>query len=434
MVRKIRAKLVLRLRAEGLSGRAIAAAHSMSRRSVLAVFAAADREGVSWDDIAQQDDDAVYALLFPGRGEHQSVYAQPDWAVTHSELSRVGVTLKLLHAEYLDRCETAGEPAMGYDRFCKGYAQHVLIAGAASRVGHKAGQSIEVDWSGPTMHLTDPVTGQHTRVYLFVGCLPFSRYAFVEPTLDMRQDTWLQAHVAMFAWFGGSVPRIIPDNLKTGVIAHPREGEVVLNDSYRELAAHYSAAVLPARVKKPKDKPSVENTVRSIATWVIAKLRDQQVAMEVAFAGPLKIQQRFGALDAAAIANANPESFAELFKQTPAVHRFPGSMAARVQSLAQALLDDWGGDAAAIWTQEEPDGATVLKRLKSLPGFGDQKAKIFLALLGKQCGFGGAGWREASAPYGEEGSHRSVADITSPETLALVRESKRAAKAAAKKL
>ena len=105
-----------------------------------------------------------------------------------------------------------------------------------------------------------------------------------------------------------------------------------------------------------------------------------------------------------------------------------------MQSLAQVLLDDWGGDAAAIWTQEEPDGATVLKRLKSLPGFGDQKAKIFLALLGKQCGFGGAGWREASAPYGEEGSHRSVADITSPETLALVRESKRAAKAAAKKL
>lgn len=166
---------------------------------------------------------------------------------------------------------------------------------------------------------------------------------------------------------------------------------------------------------------------------LIGMLLDQQVAMEVAFAGPLKIKQRLGALDAAAVANANPEAFAELFKQTPAVHRFPGSMAARVQSLAQVLLDDWGGDAAEIWTQGEPDGATVLKRIKTLPGFGDQKAKIFLALLGKQCGFRGAGWREASAPYGEEGSHRSVADITSPETLALVRESKRAAKAAAQK-
>lgn len=166
---------------------------------------------------------------------------------------------------------------------------------------------------------------------------------------------------------------------------------------------------------------------------LIGMLLDQQVAMEVAFAGPLKIEQRLGAIDAVSIAAADPEVFAALFKQTPAVHRFPGSMAGRVQALAQAVLDDWGGDAAAIWGSGEPDGATVLKRLKALPGFGEQKARIFLALLGKQCGFDGAGWREASAPYGEEGSYRSVADIVSPETLALVRESKRAAKAAAKK-
>ena len=165
---------------------------------------------------------------------------------------------------------------------------------------------------------------------------------------------------------------------------------------------------------------------------LIGMTLDQQVAMEVAFAGPLKIAQRLGAFDAKSIAEADPEAFAALFKQSPAVHRFPGSMAEREQSLAQALIDDWGGDAAAIWRQADPDGPTVLKRLKALPGFGEQKAKIFLALLGKQCGFGGIGWREASAPYGEQGSYRSVADIVSPETLALVRESKRAAKAAAK--
>jgi uncharacterized HhH-GPD family protein len=108
-------------------------------------------------------------------------------------------------------------------------------------------------------------------------------------------------------------------------------------------------------------------------------------------------------------------------------------MAGRVQTLCRALLDDWDGDASAIWTEGDPDGATVLKRLKALPGFGEQKAKIFLALLGKQRGFDGAGWREASAPYGEEGSFRSVADIVSPETLLKVRETKRAAKAAAKR-
>lgn len=277
MVRRIKAKLVLRLRAEGFSKRRIEA-QGMSRHSVMAVFEAADREGIDYDAVADLEDAEVYARLFPGRGEHDSVHAQPDWDQVHKELAKVGVTLKLLHGEYVDVCRGKGDPAMGYDRFCKSYGHHVLITGAASRVGHKAGQSVEVDWSGKTMRLVDPVTGVVSRVYLFVAALPFSRFAFVEPTLDMKQDTWLRAHVAMFDWFGGSVPRIVPDNLKTGVISHPAEGEVVLNDAYRELAAHYSAAVLPGRVKKPKDKASVENTVGNIATWVIAGLRNQSFA------------------------------------------------------------------------------------------------------------------------------------------------------------
>lgn len=277
MVRKIKAKLVLRLRAQGFTGRQIAA-QGMSRHSVAAVIGAADREGLSWEEVADLDEQAVYARLFPGRGEHVSVHAQPDWEQVHRELARVGVTLKLLHGEYVDDCRAAGAAAMGYDRFCKTYQRHVAVAGAASRVGQKAGQSIEVDWSGKTMALTDPVTGACTRVHLFVATLPFSRFSFVEPTLDMRQDTWLRAHVAMFDAFGGSVPRIVPDNLKTGVIKHPREGEVVLNDAYRELAAHYSAAVLPGRVRKPKDKASVEGTVGNIATAVIAALRHESFA------------------------------------------------------------------------------------------------------------------------------------------------------------
>src|SRR6185312_71915 len=181
-----------------------------------------------------------------------------------------------LHGEYTDACSETGEPAMGYDLFCRTYQRHVLVSGAASRVGHKAGQTVEVDWSGPTMQLADPAGGKPRTVYLFVGCLPFSRYAFVEPTLDIKQDTWLRAHVAMFEAFTGTVPRLVPDNLKTGVIKHPREGEIVLNEAYREMAAHYSAAVLPGRVRAPKDKASVENTVGHVATWVIAGLRQRQ--------------------------------------------------------------------------------------------------------------------------------------------------------------
>ncbi|MET0811701.1 MAG: HhH-GPD-type base excision DNA repair protein [Microbacterium sp.] len=165
---------------------------------------------------------------------------------------------------------------------------------------------------------------------------------------------------------------------------------------------------------------------------LIGMLLDQQVAMETAFAGPLKIRERTGSLDAAALAAYDAEAFAQVFSTTPAVHRFPGSMAARVQALSAAVVDEWGGDAAAIWTQGDPDGATVLKRLKALPGFGEQKAKIFLALLGKQYGYTGAGWREASGSYGDEGSFRSVADIVSADSLTRVREFKRATKAAAK--
>jgi uncharacterized HhH-GPD family protein len=165
---------------------------------------------------------------------------------------------------------------------------------------------------------------------------------------------------------------------------------------------------------------------------LIGMLLDQQIPMETAFSGPLKIEQRVGSIDATTIAGYDPEAFLEVFRTPPSVHRFPGSMATRVQALCAALVQDWGGDAAALWTRGEPDGAEVLRRLKALPGFGEQKARIFLALLGKQYGFTGDGWREASAPYGEEGSYRSVADIVSTESLAKVREHKRAMKAAAK--
>ncbi|MGP5155062.1 IS21 family transposase [Glutamicibacter ardleyensis] len=273
MVRKIKAKRILQLRAEGFSGRTIASSQGISRNSVAEVFNAADAASRSWDELKDLNEEEAYQLLFPGRSEHESVFVQPDWSKTHKELAKVGTNLKLLHAEYADQAKASGAAFMGYDRFCKSYQRHVLEHGATSRVEHKAGISVEVDWSGPTMSLHDPVTGQRSTVYLFVACLPFSRYAFVEPCLDMKQDSWMLCHAAMFTAFGGSAPRIVCDNLKTGVIKHPAEGEIVLNDAYRHLAEHYSAAVLPGRVRKPKDKSSVENTVGHVATWVIASLR-----------------------------------------------------------------------------------------------------------------------------------------------------------------
>lgn len=161
-------------------------------------------------------------------------------------------------------------------------------------------------------------------------------------------------------------------------------------------------------------------------------LLDQQVTMESAFAGPEKIRSRIGSIAPSAIAAHDPQGFVEVFKERPAVHRFPGSMAARVQALAETVERDWGADASRIWTEGDPDGKEVLRRLQELPGFGEQKAKIFLALLGKQCGLQAPGWREAAGHYGQPGAFLSVADIVDPESLAKVRASKQAAKAAAK--
>src|SRR5882757_7683049 len=172
---------------------------------------------------------------------------------------------------------------------------------------------------------------------------------------------------------------------------------------------------------------------RSPLAALVGMLLDQQVPMEWAFSGPYTIARRLGAddLDAHAIAAYDPEAFAALLSEKPAVHRYPGSMAKRVQQLSQYLVDEYGGAAAAVWTGVE-DGAELLARLKALPGFGEQKARIFLALLGKQYGVRPPGWRAAAGAYGDQGSFRSVADITGPESLAKVRAFKQEAKAAAK--
>ena len=165
---------------------------------------------------------------------------------------------------------------------------------------------------------------------------------------------------------------------------------------------------------------------------LIGMLLDQQVPMETAFAGPKKIADRIGAVDAHQIAEYDPEKFIALCSETPAVHRFPGSMAKRIQALAQVIVDDYDGDAAAVWTAGNPDGREVLLRLKRLPGFGDQKARIFLALLGKQHGLTATGWRAAAGDYGKADARMSIADVRDAESLGKVRSYKKQAKAAAK--
>ncbi|MFE2544162.1 HhH-GPD-type base excision DNA repair protein [Actinacidiphila glaucinigra] len=172
---------------------------------------------------------------------------------------------------------------------------------------------------------------------------------------------------------------------------------------------------------------------RSPLAALVGMLLDQQIPMEWAFSGPWTIAQRMGRddLDAGEIAAFDPEAFSELLSQKPAVHRYPGSMAKRVQQLCQYLVEHYDGDAGGVW-RDVSDGRELLARLNELPGFGKQKAQIFLALLGKQLGVTPEGWREAAGAYGERDSHRSVADITGPESLDKVRAFKQEQKRAAK--
>lgn len=182
-----------------------------------------------------------------------------------------------------------------------------------------------------------------------------------------------------------------------------------------------------------QDPDADELLGRSPLAALIGMLLDQQVPMEWAFKGPRTIAGRLGTddPDAHEIAAYDPEKFAALLSAKPAVHRYPGSMAQRIQQLCQYLVEHYDGDAAAVWEGVE-SGGELLRRLKDLPGFGAQKAQIFLALLGKQLGVRPQGWREAAGPYGEPKSFRSVADITGPESLAKVRAHKQELKAAAK--
>ncbi len=162
---------------------------------------------------------------------------------------------------------------------------------------------------------------------------------------------------------------------------------------------------------------------------LVGMLLDQQYPMEQAFRGPWKLKERFGTLDPEAIAAADPATFADLCATPPAIHRYGRAMAGRIQQLARVVVEDYDGGADRLWTTA-PDAATLVTRLKALPGFGDQKARIFAALLGKRLGIRPEGWRQAAGPYAEDGSFRSVADVVDAESLEKVRATKRAAKAA----
>jgi transposase len=274
-LRKIRE--ILRLKYEvGLSNRAIARACCISNSTVGEYVVRARRAGLVWPVAEERTEEELYQQLFP-EVKRPKLVERPrlDWEVVHREMARQGVTLQLLWQEYREKYPDG----YGYTQFREHYQRWNQAHTTSMRLPHKGGEVMEVDYAGMTLSITNPETGEVSQAVVFVATLPASSYIYAEVQPSQELQHWLAGHVRAFAFFGG-VPKILrPDNLKSGV-KKPNYYEPDLNPSYQELAEHYRVAVLPARVKKPKDKPHVENGVQNAERWVLAPLRNQTLFSE----------------------------------------------------------------------------------------------------------------------------------------------------------
>lgn len=274
MFKKTKVREILEFLNKGLSAREIAEVLNVSRNTISYIKNIFDKCDKDFDEILLMDDDEMYAYFYPRTFTPRNRFAPVDYSYVHKELKKTGVTQTLLWEEYCKECDEKGLKHCCFTTFTTGYKRYVSNNNYTSHVEHKPGIILEVDWSGPTMHYIDPDTDTNVTVYLFVATFPYSQYTYIEGTTAMDQNSWLSCHVNMFEYFGGTPVRIVCDNLKTGVISHPRHGEVILNDAYLSLAEYYQIAILPAGVKKPKHKPSAEGSVGKIARKIIGMLRN----------------------------------------------------------------------------------------------------------------------------------------------------------------
>ena len=265
---------ILRLRSLEYTQRQIAACVRSSRNTVSEIFSLADERGLAWPLEPTMTNQALQSLFFPERAT-QSDRREPNYQYIHNELAKDGVTLTLLWSEYCESCYAEGTIPYKSTQFCDKYRNWARLTKATMRIKHKPGNAIMVDWAGGTFDIYDAITGDITKAYLFVSVLPCSCYAYVEPCLDMKSETWITCHVNMYAYFNGSTRLLISDNLRTGVVSNTRY-DTVLNKSYSEMAEYYDTAVVPTRVDRPQDKSHAEGTVKHTSTWIIAALRNRK--------------------------------------------------------------------------------------------------------------------------------------------------------------
>ena len=265
---------ILRLKKLGLNNSQIAQSLGCSRTTVIQVLNVAEEKGVSYPLPEDLSDRKLSELLFPS-DRTKPEYKMPDYEYVHKELQKNGVTLNLLWLEYCEKCREEGELPYQLTQFKKHYRDYAVKTNATMHLNHKPGEIMQVDWAGDTATVIDTDTGEAIPAYIFVSSLPYSGYAYVEAFFSINQECWIAAQVNAFRYYGG-VTRILQcDNLKTGVVSHGRN-EVTLNKAYNEMAEHYGTAILPCRVRAPKDKAMVEGTVGVISNYILGALRNRQ--------------------------------------------------------------------------------------------------------------------------------------------------------------
>lgn len=266
---------VLEYHYEEKSLRSIAAITHHSRQKITNVIRMAERRGLTPPLDEEMTDPWLEDFFYPEKKAEASGRYPIDFDALHHELAKPHVTLTLLHEEYARKAHAQGKIPYAYRTFTDHYHHFAQKYKATMRIRRKPGEMIEVDWAGSTLFITDPDTGGKVNVYVFVATLPCSQLAYVEGSLTMDLAAWIALHQHTFEYMGGAPRILVPDNLKTGVTKHTST-ELVLNHTYEEMARHYQTVIMPARVRAPRDKASVESSVNTVSTWIIAALRHVQ--------------------------------------------------------------------------------------------------------------------------------------------------------------
>jgi transposase len=268
-MRKVRD--VLRLSADGLSKRKIAASLGLSPTAAGDCIRRARQAGVVWPLVLELSDAALERLLYRSEAPVEKPRPQPDWAAVHLELKRPGVTLQLLWEEH----RAAHPDSHGYSRYCEIYNGWKSRLTPTMRQTHVAGQRLMVDYAGKTLEVIDGRTGEVHVAQLFVAVLASSNYTYAEATFTQSLSDWIGSHTRAFSFFGAVTAIVVSDNLKAG-ITKACFYEPNVNRTYAEMAAHYGTAIVPARPYRPRDKAKAEAAVLLATRWVIAKLRNRQ--------------------------------------------------------------------------------------------------------------------------------------------------------------